>query len=61
MSAPGLDPISPRLGDIVAHFVRLGAAVGAWRQKRRSSPAWTVAVALILLVVALPEETRTTV
>lgn len=54
MSAPGLDPISPRLGDIVAHFVRLGAAVGAWRQKRRSSPAWTVAVALILLVVALP-------
>jgi iron(III) transport system permease protein len=57
MSAPGLEPIFPSRGDIVARFARLATAVGAWRQKRRSSPAWTAVVALIVLVVALPVAT----
>jgi iron(III) transport system permease protein len=29
-------------------------SIAAWRAKRRASPAWTVAVALVLAVVALP-------
>jgi iron(III) transport system permease protein len=57
MSAPGLDPIAQRRGDVVARLSRLIAGVGTWRRKRRSSPAWTAAVALILLVVALPVAT----
>lgn len=35
----------------LAHFPR---AMGAWRQRQRTSPAWTATVAVILAVVALP-------
>jgi iron(III) transport system permease protein len=45
--------IPPRPG-ILAHISNLPRALGTWRRKRRASPAWTVVVALILMVVALP-------
>jgi iron(III) transport system permease protein len=54
MSAPGLDPELAPLNSILTYAGRLPKAVGAWRQRRKSSPAWTVVVALILLVAALP-------
>ena len=58
MSAPGLEPISPRLGRRRSRvFASPRDCVGAWRQKRRSSPAWTAVVALIVAVVALPVAT----
>ncbi|HEY7669940.1 MAG TPA: iron ABC transporter permease [Hyphomicrobium sp.] len=47
--------IPPRLSTgIGAHITHLLRALGTWRGKRRASPAWTVVVALILAVVALP-------
>jgi iron(III) transport system permease protein len=45
----------PRLlTGILAHISHFPRALGTWRRKRRASPAWTVIVALILAVVALP-------
>ena len=46
--------IPPRLAGLTAPIAHLTGAFGAWRGKRQSSPAWTIAVALILAVVALP-------
>jgi len=43
-----------RLSDILARIALVPRAIGTWRRKRRASPAWTAAVALILAVVALP-------
>lgn len=57
---PDLGPqsMSPRpLSGVIRRFSRLPHAIGAWRQKRRASPAWTVIVALILAVVTLPVAT----
>ncbi len=53
MSWPHATP--PRLSTgLAAPLMRMTSALGAWRRKRRASPAWTAAVALILGVVALP-------
>src|SRR3990172_9469414 len=47
----------PPLGDALALILDLPRRIGAWRQRRRTSPAWTVTVALILAVIALPAVT----
>lgn len=44
----------PSLSDVIARIAGLPRAIGAWRRKRRTSPAWTVVVALIVAVIALP-------
>ena len=44
----------PSLGDVVARIAGLPRAIGTWRRKQRTSPAWTIIVALILAVIALP-------
>ena len=57
---PDLGPHSNSLrplSDLFLRLSRLPHAIGTWRQKRRNSPAWTVVVALILAVVALPVAT----
>jgi len=52
---PWPQPLPPHpptgIGAQLAHMAR---ALGAWRRKRQASPAWTIVVALILGVVALP-------
>jgi iron(III) transport system permease protein len=47
-----IPPLS--LTGIGASIRQMPRALGAWRRRRRASPAWTVIVALILAVVALP-------
>lgn len=42
------------LSEAIARITGLPRAIGAWRRKRRTSPAWTIVVALIVAVVALP-------
>jgi len=55
MSASGFHLLSPRLlSGLIARGRQLPRAVGAWRQRRRASPAWTAVVAVVLAVVALP-------
>jgi len=50
-----LQSSAPRtLNNLIAALLAAPRAVGAWRRKRRASPAWTVIVALILAVIALP-------
>ncbi len=44
----------PPLTEIGASLTYVPRALGAWRRRRRASPTWTVAVAMILAVVALP-------
>ena len=44
----------PSLGETTRKLAGLGQRVNRWRGKRRSSPLWTVAVAAIMLVMALP-------
>jgi iron(III) transport system permease protein len=44
----------PSLGEATRKLAGLGQRVNRWRAKRRSSPLWTIAVALIMLVMALP-------
>ncbi len=48
-------PVPPRpLTGIVSFIAQLPQALRTWRGRRRASPAWTLVVALILAVVALP-------
>ena len=42
------------MNDAVRRIGRLGQRFSIWRARRRSSPAWTTAVAVILLVMLLP-------
>ncbi len=42
------------LHDVLARISALPHRLGRWRARRRSSPAWTAAVATILAVMALP-------
>ena len=44
----------PSLGETTRKLAGLGQRVNRWRGKRRSSPLWTIAVASIMLVMALP-------
>lgn len=44
----------PSLGDATRRIGGLGRSVTSWRAKRRTSPMWTVVVALIMAVMALP-------
>ena len=41
-------------GQLAGSFRHFPRAIMAWRARRRASPAWTVAVALVLAVLALP-------
>jgi iron(III) transport system permease protein len=47
-------PRVSRLDDVVRAVMGLRGALTSWRRKRRSSPAWTIAVAAVLVVVLLP-------
>lgn len=53
MSEPNSISLRPWSG-LLASLTGLPQAVGAWRRRRSTSPAWTVGVALILTVIALP-------
>lgn len=44
----------PRLQSVLAGIARIPDQIAAWRSRRRSAPAWTVAVAAIFTVVTLP-------
>lgn len=51
----GPHPIPPRsLSDVFLYFMRVPSAISGWRDRRLSSPAWTVVVAIVLAIVALP-------
>lgn len=55
MSASWPHFLTPRpLGEVLLRMSQLPQSIARWRQKRRASPVWTVAVALILAVVAVP-------
>ncbi len=61
MSVRGTEPepslqrtLSVALADALTGILDLPATLKGWHQRRRASPAWTVAVGAILLVVALP-------
>lgn len=45
---------SASLGDATFSFANLPARVKAWHHRRRVSPGWTIIVAVILTIVALP-------
>ena len=47
-------PFAAWLADAITGFANLPAAVKAWRRRRRVSPAWTIIVAVVSLIVALP-------
>ncbi len=51
MSALGPQSIEPRAFGALSQLPR---ALRAWRQKRRASPVWTGAVAIVLAIVLLP-------
>jgi iron(III) transport system permease protein len=53
MTWPQSIPPHP-LHSIGTSLANISRVIGAWRHKRHASPAWTVVVALILMVVALP-------
>jgi iron(III) transport system permease protein len=46
--------LPPSLSDALTGILDFPSAVSRWRQRRRVSPAWTVVVALVVFVVALP-------
>lgn len=55
MSALGPRSLSPRsLTEVLLRLTELPHTLGTWRQRRRTSPAWTIAVGAILAIVALP-------
>ncbi|HEX5957072.1 MAG TPA: iron ABC transporter permease, partial [Hyphomicrobiaceae bacterium] len=47
-------PRAPPLQQIVQAMVDVPRTIAAWRAKRRASPAWTVAVFLVLVLMLLP-------
>ncbi len=54
----GHQSTSPRpLREVLRRISQMPHTIAAWRQKQRASPAWTVVVAVILAVVALPVAT----
>ncbi|MFA9549806.1 MAG: ABC transporter permease [Hyphomicrobium sp.] len=54
----GHQSTSPRpLREVLRRISQIPHTIAAWRQKQRASPAWTVVVAVILAVVALPVAT----
>lgn len=53
MSQPQF-PAVPSLGEAIVRVAGLPRAIGTWRRKRRTSPAWTIVVGLIVAVIALP-------
>lgn len=44
----------PLLHDVLGGLMSLPGRISTWRGKRRSSPLWTIAVAIVSLVVCLP-------
>lgn len=53
---PGMSPrgLGPNLGDVLRALGDMPQRFASWRARRRSSPAWTAAVAVILAVMAVP-------
>lgn len=59
MSVRGPEPTTARnfatwISDAVVGVATLPASVKSWRQRQRVSPAWSIIVGAILLIVALP-------
>jgi iron(III) transport system permease protein len=50
-------PRAPPLQQIVQTMVDVPRSIAAWRARRRASPAWTVAVVLVLALMLLPVAT----
>src|SRR5690606_5432432 len=44
----------PSLQEVVRSMVGVPRAIASWRARRRSSPVWTAAVALVLAIMLLP-------
>jgi iron(III) transport system permease protein len=51
---PPAQPLPSLADQMIAPVRHLVRTIAAWRARRRASPAWTVAVALVLAVLALP-------
>lgn len=47
-------PFAALLAGVLAGAVGLPARLGAWRRRRRMSPAWTALIVAVLLIVVLP-------